>query len=97
MEITHTIRDIDGYHQAEITIINDDEVFWVVLGLDGWDIDEYDSRVPKNRFGQSSRGKNVRLSGGRASGLKLTWMEWRAVVEYIDKIYLELQTLHSGD
>lgn len=60
----------------------------VVVGLDGWDYSKYDKREP-DRWGRTSRGKNIRISANSPMGF--TWTEFDALVEQINLARKELE------
>ena len=65
MNIRSEIQTKDGYTQAKIWVHTDNGADGIVMvGEDGWNFSRFDLRDP-DRWGQSSRGKNIRISSNQ--------------------------------
>ena len=87
MKIDTTYEIKNKYEQARIKIDTPMCQVVIIVGLDGWNYNSSDNRVP-NRWGQSSLGQNVRMSMN--GPLKLTMSEWQGVNAAVEDAYQKL-------
>lgn len=84
MKIETTYETKGDYKQACIKVHSKMCQVVIIVGLDGWEYNSRDSRTP-NRWGESSLGKNVRMSMN--GPLKLTMDEWNSINLEIEDAY----------
>lgn len=83
----------DNYPQVECRKSFNGSATLIIVGFDGFNT-KYEKRNP-DRWGRSTKGKNVRLSTNQA--VALTWVEWAEFEHAINYAHYMLVDYQKGD